>query len=63
MCLKDKSLQDQWDLQTEQIWIRENSSKLVFWSLGGHIVGDFFLQIMDSEKRVRTGMEKIFSDF
>lgn len=63
MCLKDKSLQDQWDLQTEQIWIRENSSKLVFWSLGGHVIEDFFLQIMDSEKKVRTGMEKIFSDF
>lgn len=63
MCLKDKSLQDQWDLQTEQIWIRENSSKLVFWSLGGHVIEDFFLQIMESEKKVRTGMEKIFSDF
>lgn len=41
VCLKDKSLQDQWDLQTEQIWIRENSSKLMFWLLGGHVVGDF----------------------
>lgn len=41
VCLKDKSLQDEWDLQTEQIWIRENSSKLMFWLLGGHVVGDF----------------------
>lgn len=44
VCLKDKSLQDQWDLQTEQIWIRENSSKLMFWLLGGHIVWDFLFK-------------------
>lgn len=63
VCLKDKPLQDQWDLQTGQIWIRENSSKLVFWSLGGHVVGEFLFKSWIQKRGLGQVWRRIFSGF